>query len=88
MKYTISYGIKLEEQGVLESLYEAILPDLRSLPGGCRGELFVENGYLVLRLECNNVSKLRALNNSFIGVLLLLLEVVGELKNGRKVSST
>jgi len=42
---------------------------------------------LVARFECSSISKLMALNNSFIGVLTMLLEIVSVVGNERENSS-
>lgn len=82
MKYSLSYTLEIGDEKLLESIYRAISPDLVNLPSECRGEISAEGSSLHVRFECSNLGKLRALNNSFIDILLLLLGLIGELRYG------
>lgn len=87
MYLSLEYRIRVDCHRLLESLYTSLKPELLNLPGDCRGELKANGGYLEIRLECSSISKLLALNNSFIGVLLMLLELVGEKCDERENST-
>jgi hypothetical protein len=83
MRVCVEYRLKLNSERTLRSLLESLSPELRNLPSDCSGQIYLEkNNHLVIELECVNAGKIRALNNSFIGVLLMLLELAGEIKNG------
>ncbi|MEM4717236.1 MAG: KEOPS complex Pcc1-like subunit [Desulfurococcaceae archaeon] len=87
MYLSLEYRVKVDCHRLLESLYASLKPELTNLPRDCRGGLNTFDDYLEIKLECSNVSKLLALNNSFIGVLLMLLELVGERCNERENST-
>ncbi|ADV65605.1 KEOPS complex subunit Pcc1 [Desulfurococcus mucosus] len=58
----------------------ALKPDLEDMPEGCRGGAVLNGSVLVLRLSCRDAGSLKALNNSSINMLLMLLDVVEVLK--------
>ena len=70
----------------MESIISSLIPELNNLPEECRGVIKGKNGVLAARFECLNTSKLLALNNSFIGVLTMLLEIVSVIRNERENS--
>lgn len=81
MRVSVEYKVKVDSPLLAKTIRTALLPDLSNLPEGCIGNVACEENYVYLKIECSNISKLRALNNSFIGVLTLLLEIAGELRN-------
>lgn len=81
MKLRLVYRLKLSSS-VLSALHRALSPEMLSLPDTCRGEVSTDQDNLVLVVECSSLSKVRAVNNNLIGLVLLLLRIVGELNNG------
>ncbi len=79
--YSLEYQFEVEDRELLESIYNSIAPETRNLPEDCVGTVDLTSGKLIVRFECSSLSKLMALNNSFIGVLTMLLEVVRVVKN-------
>ncbi|ACL11646.1 CTAG/PCC1 family protein [Desulfurococcus amylolyticus] len=71
--------------GVYEKVAEAILasikPDLNDIPKECRGEVVENHSKLVIRFSCSKASILKALNNSFTNIVLMLLDLVRCLGN-------
>lgn len=88
VRASLEYVIYTGSHAVAEALYRSIRVDLDSLPEGCSGSAKHSGAYLTLKLECKSVNRLRALSNSFIGVLIFLLEVAGELLNVGENSTT
>ncbi|MEM4481282.1 MAG: KEOPS complex subunit Pcc1 [Desulfurococcaceae archaeon] len=81
MNISVEYRVHSSSKAVVNALCKSLMPDLGNLPEGCSGAVKPEEDSLALKLECTDISKLRALSNSFIGVLLLLLEIAGEFVN-------
>ncbi|MEM0001220.1 MAG: CTAG/PCC1 family protein [Desulfurococcaceae archaeon] len=81
MRVFLEYRIPVKSSALAKGVHAALLPELASLPEGCSGEARLENDYVYVKFECTSISKLRALNNSFIGVVLMLLEVAGGFEN-------
>jgi hypothetical protein len=82
VKLKLVYRLKLSNS-VLSAMFRALLPEMKSLPETCRGEVGTVQDSLILDVECSSLSKVRALNNNLIGLVLLLLRIVGELENDR-----
>ncbi|MEM1642333.1 MAG: KEOPS complex subunit Pcc1 [Desulfurococcaceae archaeon] len=81
MKVEVKYSIEFPSENLGYAVYRALVPDVKNVPEVCKADISVEGKRLVLTMNCSSISKLRALNNSFIGVLALLLRVVGDVEN-------
>ncbi|MEM0001849.1 MAG: CTAG/PCC1 family protein [Desulfurococcaceae archaeon] len=82
MNISVEYELEASSEKLLESIFVSLTPELGNLPGNCTGRISRKEGKLNIKLECSDAGKLRALNNSFIGVLVMLLELAGEIRNG------
>jgi len=78
----ITYRVRADSS-VLNALHRALVPEILSLPSTCTGEVSTTQSDLVILVECSSLSKLRAVNNNLIGLVILLLRIVGELSNDR-----
>lgn len=78
MEVKVEYTVELASERVAEALFRALFPDTSNLPEACSAEIDLDGRKLSLRINCSSISKLRALSNSFIGVLTSLLRVVGD----------
>ena len=79
MEVSVKYDIRLPSKALAISIYKSILPDTRNLPEQCSALIELNEGTLHVEFKCSSISKLRAVSNSFIGVIALLLKVAGEL---------
>jgi tRNA threonylcarbamoyladenosine modification (KEOPS) complex Pcc1 subunit len=64
----------------LRALYMAIDPDTKINPEGCRTTIEY-NDMITLKIECERISLLRALTNSYLGIISMLLHVREELED-------
>lgn len=88
LEVSIGYNIVVRDEKLLASLYESLKPEIMNLPSDCRGDVRIVDHILALEFSCRSISKLQALNNSFIGVLSMLLELVGDTTHERETAST
>ncbi|MEM1627914.1 MAG: KEOPS complex subunit Pcc1 [Desulfurococcaceae archaeon] len=72
----VEYKIETGSSTIAKAIQVALLPDISQIPGECSCKLEVQQDILTIILNCSNISKLRALNNSFIGVVTMMLEVL------------
>jgi len=74
------YTIRVDE-ALASSIVSALKPDLEALPRECRGSIGLENpSTIILEVACSKSSILKALSNSFISIVLMLLETMEVLK--------
>jgi tRNA threonylcarbamoyladenosine modification (KEOPS) complex Pcc1 subunit len=76
----VEYTLRVDEK-VAEAILASIKPDLNDIPKECRGETVEDHSILVIRFSCSKASILKALNNSFTNIVLMLLDMVGCLGN-------
>ncbi|AFL67280.1 CTAG/PCC1 family protein [Desulfurococcus amylolyticus] len=69
------------DEKVAEAILASIKPDIDDIPKECRGEVVENRSILVIRFSCSKASILKALNNSFTNIVLMLLDLVGCLGN-------
>lgn len=70
------------EKALLNSIASSLEPEIKNLPASCKGRLELEGDRLVVELECDKITLLRAIANSIISSIAMLLEVKRWL-NGR-----
>jgi tRNA threonylcarbamoyladenosine modification (KEOPS) complex Pcc1 subunit len=78
LKVKVTYRIEVPSERLAKALWKSLKPDASNLPEKCEVDISTSGKSVVVEISCVSISKLRALSNSFIGVLSLLLKVAGE----------
>ncbi len=89
MKVKARIGIKHEDLGLLKAIHESLAPESKSLPSNeCSLKHKLLGDLLEIEFDCDRVNILRALLNSYLGVLSSIMECVEEARNvGRESTS-
>ncbi len=82
MKAKLSIEVVSKDDGLLNSIYRALLPESVKPPSiECRVELvFQSKNKLVIDIECSRINLLRAVANSYLGTLSSLIKSLEVLK--------
>lgn len=61
-------NICIDNIRLLESMYKALIPEIKSRPSRERGEAYlsIENECIVLKISARNISSLRAMLNGYL----------------------
>ncbi len=61
-------NICLNDRKVLESIYKALIPEVKSKPSKERGEVYlsIENECIMLKIIARDISSLRAMLNGYL----------------------
>lgn len=86
IRVEVEYEIEADEK-LINSIYEAILPEVLGAGDKCAADLVKDNGKLALRLSCTSISDIRALNNSILSILSMLAKAHEVFSNGREEGS-
>ncbi len=82
-------GIKHEDLGLLKAIHESLIPESKSLPSSeCSLRHKLLGGVLEIEFDCSRVNILRALLNSYLGVLSSIMECVEEAWNVNRESTS
>jgi len=76
--------IKIEtSRKILESIYKALYPETLNLPSTeCSAELSLNNSLLLIKILCSRVNLLRAVTNSYLGLISTIINAYEEIENG------
>ncbi|QOR94521.1 CTAG/PCC1 family protein [Thermosphaera chiliense] len=86
-EYSVEYSLNGLPQQLCMSLEKALKPEAESAPKSV--EIIVEcsEGVLTLKMRSTEINILRALHNSFIGLIIMLLELSEGLRNEQEDAS-
>lgn len=82
LRVKVEYEIEVGDEKLIKSLYEAILPEVLGAGDKCSAELRELSGKLLLKLSCDSISDIRALNNSLLSILSMLAKAREVFSNG------
>ncbi|MEM1532888.1 MAG: hypothetical protein QW521_02740 [Desulfurococcaceae archaeon] len=89
MKVKVRIGIKHEDLGLLKAIHESLIPESKSLPSNeCSLRHRLHGDLLEIEFDCSRVNILRALLNSYLGVLSSVMEYVEEAWNVDRESTS
>ncbi len=74
-KSVLEIKIKHNDEHLIESLYEALLPDTVIPAQNCMVDMSLENNELSLKITCDKINQLRALHNSFLSIISMLIHI-------------
>lgn len=64
----------VEERKIVNSLYKALLPESLNPPSlECRTDVKVDDCRLVIEIQCDRVNLLRAVANSYLGIISMVI---------------
>ena len=77
MQPELALTIRCRSDKLCRSLYKALLPEIRNMPGSCSGEIEENTGAVSIRIVCAKTNRLRAVVNSILPIIAALLESAG-----------
>lgn len=82
-------GIRHNDLGLLKAVHESLIPESKSLPSNeCSLRHKFIGDLLEIEFDCSKVNILRALLNSYLGVLSSIMECVEEAWNVDRESTS
>ncbi|WP_448577142.1 KEOPS complex subunit Pcc1 [Thermosphaera sp.] len=87
-EYSVEYSLNGLSQQLCTSLEKALKPEADSAPRSVEVVVECSKGVLTLKMRSAEINILRALHNSFIGLIVMLLELSEGLRNEQEDSST
>ncbi|MFZ8791573.1 MAG: KEOPS complex subunit Pcc1 [Thermosphaera aggregans] len=87
-QYRVEYSLSGLPQQVCTSLEKALKPEAESAPRSVEVVVECLNDVLTLKMRSAEINILRALHNSFIGLIIMLLELSEGLRNEQENAST
>ena len=80
-KYSLELEISEYDSRVLSSIMRALKPDTRNTPRECSVDVSMSSdNRLFLVIECDEISDLRALFNSYFNIISTILHIVEDVK--------
>jgi tRNA threonylcarbamoyladenosine modification (KEOPS) complex Pcc1 subunit len=74
-KSVLEIRIKHSDKSLLRSLYEALLPDTIIPAQNCIVNMGLKDNELSLKITCDKINQLRALHNSFLSIISMLIHI-------------
>ncbi|WP_440060203.1 KEOPS complex subunit Pcc1 [Thermogladius sp. 4427co] len=72
---SIEIKISGVDEKTLNSIIQSLQPEIESIPGACKAEIKILQGVLQITLSCDRIGLLRAIANSILSTIAMLIEL-------------